>query len=63
MASAKKETHGYWSGNMAAKSGYYMYNSVQGPLKVTIITDNPPDKFLKGPGRKDIKYICKVTTR
>ncbi len=59
----KEENYGYWSDKASKRASYSLYDSAEGkgPVKVTFVTDDPPDKVLKRNGWKDLKYVGKVT--
>ncbi len=68
MTSKQKIWYGYWSAKQANTNGYFLYNSAQGPVKVTEVNTYPPEialknGCLKGSGHTldDFKCVGKVT--
>ncbi len=60
MTSKQKTKYGYWSDKQASQNGYSVYNSARGPVRVTMISDDPIKKGYDG-GCGDFEYVGRVT--
>lgn len=63
MTSKQKTKYGYWSDEQAKHKGHSIYDSAQGPVKVSMISDDPPEIFLKkwATTWNDLKYVDQVS--